>query len=98
MNTSIEENRRVEDAITRILAMKQYVDHARVNVDESFQVTSKELTALAKFSGQDLFGAILLAFTYGRAKGYRAAADKAPQRKRSGPKSRATAPAERVSG
>ena len=84
MNTSIEENRRTEDAITKILAMKQYVDHARVNVDESFQVTSKELTALAVFSGQDLFGAILLAFTYGRAKGYRAAADKAPRRKRSG--------------
>lgn len=91
-------DRRTEDAITKILTMKQYIDRARVNVDENFRVTSKELIALAEFSGQDLFGAILLAFTYGRAKGYRAAADKTPQRKRSGPKSRATAPAEQVNG
>ena len=54
-----------EDVITGILSMKQYVDHAKVKADEKFQVTTKELLALAKFSGQDLFGAILLAFTYG---------------------------------
>lgn len=41
---------------------------------------------------------VVLAFAYGQTKGYRAAADKTPRRKRSGPKSRATASAERVSG
>ncbi len=88
----------MEDAITRILTMKQYVDHARVKGGEGFQVTTKELLALAEFSRQDLFGAFLLAFAYGQAKGYRAAADRAPQRKQRAPQSRATVPTERVNG
>jgi len=61
------------DAITKILTMKHYVDHVRVKGGEDYQITSKELLALADFSRQDFFGAILLAFTYGRAKGYQMA-------------------------
>lgn len=65
-----------DDVITRILTIKQYVDHAKIKAGEESQVTTKELLTLAKFSGQDLFGAIHLAFTYGRAKGYQAATAK----------------------
>jgi len=64
---------RMEDAITRILAMKQYIDHTRVKESEGYLATTKELLALAEYSRQDLFGALLLAFTYGRAKGYQMA-------------------------
>lgn len=69
----------MEDIITRILTMNQYVDHAKVKAGEGFQVTTKELLTLAKFANQDLFGAIHLAFTYGRAKGYRAAKGLSPE-------------------
>ena len=64
---------RAEDIITRILTIKQYVDRAKVKVDDGYKLTTKELCAISKFTQQDLFGAIALAFTYGQTKGYRAA-------------------------
>lgn len=63
----------MNDTITRILTMKRYVDHAQIRGVEGFQVTTKELLALAEYTRQDLFGAVLLAFTYGRTKGYQMA-------------------------
>lgn len=63
----------MNDVIPRILTMKQYVDHAKIREAEGFQMTTKELLALAQFTKEDLFGAVALAFTYGRAKGYQMA-------------------------
>lgn len=60
----------MEDVTNRILSMKQYVDRAKIKEAEGYQVSSKELLALAELTHQDLFGAVLLAFTYGRAMGF----------------------------
>jgi hypothetical protein len=67
-----------EDIITRILEMKQYVDRTQIGNATGFQMTTKELLALAKFTNEDLCGAVLLAFNYGRAKGYRLAKSQSP--------------------
>lgn len=59
---------------TRLCEIRSYVDGTRIqSKDQSSLLTSKDLLALGKFTQQDFYGAILLAFSYGRAKGYQAA-------------------------
>lgn len=59
---------------TRLCEIRSYVDGTRIrSKDQSSLLTSKDLLALGEFTRQDLYGAILLAFSYGRAKGYRVA-------------------------
>ena len=58
----------------RLCEIRSYVDGTRIrSKDQSSLLTSKDLLALGEFTRQDLYGAILLAFFYGRAKGYRVA-------------------------
>ena len=84
---------------TRLCEIRSYIDNTKIRGEDQSILTSKDLLALGRFTHQDFYGAILLAFAYGRAKGYRAATDTEPrQSRRLSPRSRATAPAERVSG
>lgn len=58
---------------TRLCEIRSYVAGTRICGDDQSRLTSKEILALGEFTRQDFYGAILLAFSYGRAKGYRAA-------------------------
>lgn len=59
---------------TQLCEIRSYVDGTRIqSKDQSSLITSKDLLALGKFTQQDFYGAILLAFSYGRAKGYQTA-------------------------
>jgi len=50
-----------------LCGIRSYVDSVRIRREDAC-VESKDLLALGKFAQDDFFGAILLAFTYGRAK------------------------------
>ncbi len=59
---------------TRLCEIRSYVDGTRIqDKDKSSLPTTKDLLALGEFTRQDFYGALLLAFAYGRAKGYRVA-------------------------
>lgn len=58
---------------TKLWEIRRYVDSAKVQGEAHSLPTSKELLALGQFAGVELYDAILLAFAYGRAKGWRAA-------------------------
>ena len=57
----------------KLWEIRRYVDSIKVQGTEHSLPTSKELLALAQFAGDGLYDAILLAFAYGRAKGWQAA-------------------------
>lgn len=51
----------------KLWEIRRYIDSAKV------QNTTQALLALGQFAGDGLYDAILLAFAYGRAKGWQAA-------------------------
>ncbi len=59
---------------TQLCEIRSYVDGTKIqSKDQSSCLASKEILALGEFTRQDFYGAILLAFSYGRAKGYQTA-------------------------
>ncbi|WP_300414601.1 hypothetical protein [uncultured Oscillibacter sp.] len=58
---------------TRLCEIRNYVAGTRIRGGDQSRLTSKEILALGEFTRQDFYGAILLAFSYGRAKGYQTA-------------------------
>lgn len=64
----------MDEAIdTKLWEIRRYIDSAKVQSTVKSLPTSKELLALGQFAGNGLYDAILLAFAYGRAKGWLAA-------------------------
>lgn len=57
----------------KLWEIRRYVDSVKVQNTTQSLPTTKELLALGQFAGDDLYDAILLAFAYGRAKGWQAA-------------------------
>lgn len=57
----------------KLWEIRRYVDSAKVQSTVKSLPTSKELLALGHLAGDGLYDAILLAFAYGRAKGWQAA-------------------------
>lgn len=57
----------------KLREIRHYVDSAKVQGTEHTLPTLKELLALRQFAGVELYDAILLAFAYGRAKGWQTA-------------------------
>lgn len=58
---------------TTLWEIRRYVDSVKVQNTIQALPTTKELLALGQFAGDGLYDAILLAFAYGRAKGWQAA-------------------------
>ena len=58
---------------TRLCEIRSYIDNTKIRDKDQSLPTTKDLLALGAYTRQDFYGAILLAFSYGRAKGYRAA-------------------------
>lgn len=57
----------------KLWEIRRYIDGAKVQGTAQALPTTKELLALGQFAGDGLYDAILLAFAYGRAKGWHAA-------------------------
>ena len=57
----------------KLWEIRRYIDSAKVQNTTQALPTTKELLALGQFAGDGLYDAILLAFAYGRAKGWQAA-------------------------
>lgn len=63
---------------TRLWEIRNYVSETSVqDIDQSSLPMTKDLLALGEFTQEDFYGAILLAFSYGRAKGWQAAKGRA---------------------
>lgn len=60
-------------ADAKLWEIRHYVDRTEVKNDIQMLPTTKELLALGQFAEDGLYDAILLAFAYGRAKGWQAA-------------------------
>lgn len=58
--------------MTEIEKMKKYIERTKLNISATspYQANTKEILAISDLPS---FDAIILAFAYGRAKGYRAA-------------------------
>lgn len=57
----------------KLWEIRRYIDSVKVQNTTQALPTTKELLALGQFAGDGLYDAILLAFAYGRAKGWQAA-------------------------
>ena len=57
----------------RLWEIRSYIDNTKIRDKDQSLPTTKDLLALGRFTQQDFYGAILLAFAYGRAKGWQAA-------------------------
>lgn len=82
---------------TRLFEIRSYVDSTRIPKEHSC-LSSKDLLALGTVADRNYFDAILLAFSYGRAKGYQAGKEVGTHRASRSKGRKATATAERVSG
>lgn len=56
----------------KLWEIRRYIDSAEVQASTQALPTTKELLALGQFAVDGLYDAILLAFAYGRAKGWHA--------------------------
>lgn len=59
----------------KLWEIRRYIDSVKVQNTTQALPTTKELLALGQFAGDGLYDAILLAFAYGRAKGWQAATE-----------------------